>query len=802
MNKKIIFFLVGVAWMAGSACGTIYYVDGSSGSDGNTGLSWAQAFATIQKGIDTASNTDVVEVNECTYYEYINFRGKAITVKGTDPNDWDVIATIIIDANGQFCTVAMNSSEDANSVLSGFTLRNGTYGVYCAAASPVIRKCIIEDNSSMGIHCTSISSSPLIMNNIIRGNGTAGVSCGVFTSPTIKNNLIYDNSYGVRTSFLTSPVVRNNTIVANSIAGFSNISGSPTISNCIVWDSNDDLSGCTATYSCIEDGDAGTGNIISDPRFVDADANNFHLLWNSPCFNAGDPNDPNKSSTETDIDGEARVSDGRVDIGADENYMFKNLLMNSFGQKSEWDLTHTLVNPDTIKYFSPNFAHDVRINTGADYNELPTLLSELRRINPYTTIYTAMSACKTLDPNIYTHFPHRALYYDDVCDESWYLHLEPNNYSSDRISAGDGAYVLDVRNANVRSAIIDKAIQNALDHGYDGVFFDNCYWGITAFGRNPKPLYWPEDINYQDWTDAFMDFFADANQATEANGLDLLVNVSIITGDTNEAVIAIEPYVDGIMNEYPPLHPNARTDKELIEELHGYEEVLKAGKAVLLLTPRYDYEWEKFGLGKIRPLAEKYGTIHLSAAGTFHEEPLRTYNTNLVTNGDFNDWTGANPNNWTITGRKGGNRKITQVGYFAQKPYNYNNPHPYLLQDHNGLNNKTRKRLYGVGACNLYATRSKNIAISQNITTVIGQTYRFSIFIGKVNADDPDDPNLVGNLMISGDNGDTFQYFYDTFGTKTFTFDATSTTTTLKIGNDPNDADISFDDIAIWAIEE
>jgi hypothetical protein len=47
------------------------------------------------------------------------------------------------------------------------------------------------------------------------------------------------------------------------------------------------------------------------------DGNDFHLLQESPCINAGDPNfvpEPN----ETDIDGEPRVMLGRVDMGADE----------------------------------------------------------------------------------------------------------------------------------------------------------------------------------------------------------------------------------------------------------------------------------------------------------------------------------------------------------------------------------------------------------------------------------------------------------------------------------------------------
>jgi predicted outer membrane repeat protein len=76
------------------------------------------------------------------------------------------------------------------------------------------------------------------------------------------------------------------------------------------------------------------GNIDADPRFIKqgywdpngtpADANDdiwingdYHLMPASPCINAGDPNyvpEPN----ETDLDGNPRIKDGRIDMGAYE----------------------------------------------------------------------------------------------------------------------------------------------------------------------------------------------------------------------------------------------------------------------------------------------------------------------------------------------------------------------------------------------------------------------------------------------------------------------------------------------------
>lgn len=73
----------------------------------------------------------------------------------------------------------------------------------------------------------------------------------------------------------------------------------------------------SVTYCDVQGGCPGVGNIDSDPRFVDPDSLDFHLSPDSPCINAGTNYDPNLPML--DIDGEARVQNCRVDIGADES---------------------------------------------------------------------------------------------------------------------------------------------------------------------------------------------------------------------------------------------------------------------------------------------------------------------------------------------------------------------------------------------------------------------------------------------------------------------------------------------------
>jgi parallel beta-helix repeat protein len=275
----------------------------------------------IQDAIDDANNGDVIEALKGYYFETIGFGGKAVTLRSTDPNDWDVVETTIIDADFSSYGVYFNSNEDSNSILRGFTVRNATTGIFCYNTSPCIKNCIFEDCQ---VGARSQLNSPTIVNNKVRNCGL-----GIFildSSPQIKSNWIYANTSAINcTDTDANAEIINNTIVDNYSYGIILASGSsPTITNCIIWDCNDDLYDCNATYSCIEDSNSGTGNISSDPNFVDDANDDYHLDCDSPCFDAGDPNgsyddetDIDNASRRTNINGEIEAS-SIVDMGADE----------------------------------------------------------------------------------------------------------------------------------------------------------------------------------------------------------------------------------------------------------------------------------------------------------------------------------------------------------------------------------------------------------------------------------------------------------------------------------------------------
>ncbi len=104
---------------------------------------------------------------------------------------------------------------------------------------------------------------------------------------------------------------------ANIGDGLHNAQNSnPTVTSSILWDGVDevvdaDLATTLITYSAVQGGWPGVGNITDDPLLDDT-----RLLPGSPCINTGDPNsDP---AAPPDLDGHARVLCGRVDMGAYE----------------------------------------------------------------------------------------------------------------------------------------------------------------------------------------------------------------------------------------------------------------------------------------------------------------------------------------------------------------------------------------------------------------------------------------------------------------------------------------------------
>jgi predicted outer membrane repeat protein len=263
--------------------GPIWHIS-KTGSD-VTGIGSEELpFATIQHGINLSADTDTVLVHSGTYVENISFSGKLITLSSLflTTQDLSYISSTIIDGNNSDRVVAFSNNEDSTTVLCGFSIVNGSFpngaGIYCNGASPVLNNLIVKNNSA--------------------SSGGGGIACINFSDPTIHNAIIFDNSSPVGAGIYcdeSSPNLQNVTITDNLGHGiYCNWDSTPTLINSILWyNASEEIfinsGSVTVTYSDVEGGWTGIGNIDSDPLFVDFVNGDYHLQPNSPCVDAGDP---------------------------------------------------------------------------------------------------------------------------------------------------------------------------------------------------------------------------------------------------------------------------------------------------------------------------------------------------------------------------------------------------------------------------------------------------------------------------------------------------------------------------------
>ncbi|HEG43941.1 MAG TPA: hypothetical protein ENH94_07835, partial [Phycisphaerales bacterium] len=220
------------------------------------------------------------------------------------------------------CRITGNDTTSTNDLGGGMLLHD-------PGSSPTITNCVISNNTASfqggGIYIEWYNN-PIISNCIIAENAIVGESANVGGGVLLANNssmimtncIIKDNhsdshaaGIGIGTNDTTCAHISNCVITGNSAVnkggGIKCGRSKSIFENCIVWGNtaaigpNIQINGgivgqawVDISYCDIEGGQAGidmennytlewgSGNIESDPCFVDVDANDFHLRWDSP----------------------------------------------------------------------------------------------------------------------------------------------------------------------------------------------------------------------------------------------------------------------------------------------------------------------------------------------------------------------------------------------------------------------------------------------------------------------------------------------------------------------------------------
>ncbi len=276
---------------------------------------------------------------------------------------------------------------EGGAVLNGLTIANGQAdgpyphhyggGIFVETGDPILVDCVLRGNTGVyGGALAAIGADPYLANCQLSGNRALLYGGAVYNhegSLTLASCLLTGNSVGSNGagggaaigtigSDGTQTIVSNCTLADNRgpwpddtvVFAFSYSSTPlPTAmvriensivyndgGNPLIWSST--VSGISASYSLIQGGWAGTGNLNAAPQFVARgvwsiegewidDGSDYHVRSTSPAINHGSNNlilgdhadvDRDSDTTEDhplDLAGEDRVRGGQVDAGAYEH---------------------------------------------------------------------------------------------------------------------------------------------------------------------------------------------------------------------------------------------------------------------------------------------------------------------------------------------------------------------------------------------------------------------------------------------------------------------------------------------------
>lgn len=350
-STRFVLALTLVASLIPPALGVVYVKADATGTPID-GSSWDRAFRTIQAGVYASNEVWVAAGN---YSErltlssglalYGGFNGTEATRGERNP-----LANPTIIDGGAAGNVIKAEELKFGVVIDGFTIRNGSSanggGIYLrSSAASTIANCLITGNTAtttgggiyadgtnttivnnkiVGNTCngeggafTSYGGVHLLANNVIAHNNAGYVSAlGTrYGTLTVTNNTIVDNSGRGAVDMMSGTITLANNIIAGNTYGVSNENATVTFRNNCFYGNKTDY--CNSAGASLPSPIGSNGNIQADPLLTNTAHAELLLAPDSPCRDAG--NNADVVGGYPDIQGQTRIQNGAVDIGADES---------------------------------------------------------------------------------------------------------------------------------------------------------------------------------------------------------------------------------------------------------------------------------------------------------------------------------------------------------------------------------------------------------------------------------------------------------------------------------------------------
>jgi hypothetical protein len=300
---------------------SIWYVDDNIAYAGD-GKAWANAFKTVQQALDSASSGDEIWVKASDYALteplvvdkpvklYGGFAGYEDQL---DQRNWRIYTTSL---NGQRNTQCLQLID--NATIDGFVITkcqgNLGGGVFSTGAKPRFACCKFVENSAGFGGAVYALDSTIEFNTCMFSGNTANQGGAIYNQNSVTT--------------IGNCTFSGNSVSSGGGAIDNNSGGAVTIVDSILWadkqgstpnEIEDSVGTVTVTYSDIQGGYAGDGNINQNPHFVDAAGGLLALRPTSPCIDAG----AGRGFATWDLDLNPRLMDGDgggavVDMGAYE----------------------------------------------------------------------------------------------------------------------------------------------------------------------------------------------------------------------------------------------------------------------------------------------------------------------------------------------------------------------------------------------------------------------------------------------------------------------------------------------------